>query len=73
MAKVDINTDDPSEIKNRFPVGSTVKLRGKNEKLRLRRKKATVIGHTTCFVKLQRLDEVFNRSPENITRTEDGT
>ena len=69
-AKLDINR--PTNLPGRFPVGSTVRLTGKNEKRHLRRKEATVIGHTTCFVKFQLQEEIFKRSPESIKKIKDG-
>ena len=56
-------------LQERFPIDTEVKLTGRNEKLRLRRKKAVVVGHSTCFVKLEREGEQFRRAPESITRT----
>ena len=55
-------------ITERFPIGSTVRLVGRNEKLRLRRKKAVVVDHTKCFVILERRNETFRRAPENLQR-----
>ena len=72
VANVNINNDGSIDLLSRFPIGSTVRLTGRNEKRRLRRKEATVIGHTTCFVKLQRQEETFNRSPENLARLKNG-
>ena len=69
-AKLDINR--PTNLPGRFPIGSTVRLTGKNEKRHLRNKEATVIGHTTCFVKLQLQEETFKRSPESIKKIKDG-
>ena len=51
----------------RFPIGSKVRLTGKKEKPSLRRKIANVVGHTTCYVRLERKGESFRRAPENIT------
>ena len=63
-------TKAPS-LKERFPENSIVRLTGKNEKHYLRRKKARVIGHTTCYVRLEwkngKKKETFLRAPENIT------
>ena len=56
----------------RFPIGYSVRLIGKSEKYRLRQTKATVIGHTTCFVKLKRKEESFIRAPENHKLIDDG-
>ena len=72
LAKAKLDDDEPTNFSGRFPVGSTVRLIGKNEKQHLRRKEATVIGHTNCFVKLQLQEETFKRSPENIKRLKDG-
>jgi hypothetical protein len=67
IAQLSIKESPKSSIAERFPIGSTVWLTGSNEKLRLRRKKATVTGHTTCYVRLDRKGESFRRAPENIT------
>ena len=62
-------TKAPS-LQERFPENSIVRLTGKNEKHYLRRKKARVIGHTTCYVRLEwkngKKKETFLRAPENI-------
>ena len=55
----------------RYPLGQRVTLSGKNEKYRLRSKRAVVIGHTPCYVKLQRKGEQFLRAPENLTVIQD--
>ena len=72
LAKAKLVNNGPTNLPGRFPVGSTVRLTGKNEKRHLRRKEATVVGHTKCFVKLQLQEETFKRSPENIKRLKDG-
>ena len=59
-------------LPERFPIGSNVHLIGKSEKYRLRRKRAVVVGHTTCFVKLERKEETFIRAPENLKLIENG-
>ena len=63
-------TKAPS-LQERFPENSIVRLTGKNEKHYLRRKKARVIGHTTCYARLEwksgKNKETFLRAPENIT------
>ena len=64
IAKLSVSENSP--IDNRFPLHSTVILVGKSEKHRLLQKKATIIGHTTCFVKLRRREEEFLRAPENL-------
>ena len=64
IAKLNIN--ERGTIADQFPTQATVILIGKSEKYRLRQKKATVIGHTTCFVRLRRKEEEFLRSPENL-------
>ena len=53
-------------LPERYPIGSNVCLTGKSEKHRLRRKRAVVVGHTTCFVKLKRKKKTFIRAPENL-------
>ena len=58
-------------LQERFPPNSTVRLVGHNEKLRLRQKKATVVGYTDCFIRLKRKEEVFLRAPKNIDLLED--
>ena len=69
IAQLSIKETPKSSIHERFPIGSDVRLTGKNEKLRLRRKRAIVIGHSTCYVKLEREGESFRRAPENIALT----
>ena len=59
-------------LPERHPLGQKVKLTGKNEKYRLRNKKATVTGHTNCYVRLLRKGESFLRAPENLTVVYDG-
>ena len=70
IAKLSVN--ERGTIANQFPIQATVILIGKSEKYRLRQKKATVIGYTTCFVKLRRKEEVFLRSTENLLLSKDG-
>ena len=65
------NKRSTPSLQERFPSNSTVRLIGHNEKLRLRRKKATVVGYTDCFIRLERKGEVFLRAPENIDLLED--
>ena len=72
LAKARLDTNGPTDLSGRFPIGSIVRLTGKNEKRHLRHKEPTVIGHTTCFVKLRLQEETFKRSPESIKRVKDG-
>ena len=67
-----LSVSENNSIDNRFPLQSSVVLVGKSEKQRLRQKKATVIGHTTSFVKLRRREEEFLRAPENLRMDEHG-
>ena len=53
-------------LQERFPKHSTVRLTGRNENHRLRRKKAEVIGYTNCYIRLERKGEEFLRAPENL-------
>ena len=61
----------PPTIVDQFPIGSRVRLVGRNEKLYLRRKKATVIDHTEKTVLLKRKGEIFRRFPTNLKRIDD--
>ena len=58
-------------LPTQLPLGQRVILSGGSEKYRLRGKRATVIGHTPCFVRLQRKGEQFLRAPENLTIVQD--
>ena len=53
-------------LKKRFPVNSTVRLIGRNEKVYLKRELARVVDHTHCYVRLNWKKETFLRAPENI-------
>ena len=57
-------------LQERFPKHSTARLTGRNEKFRLKGKKAEVIGYTNCYIRLGRKGESFLRAPENLTPTE---
>ena len=59
-------------LPERHPLEQEVILTGKNEKYRLRNKRATVTGHTNCYVRLLRKGERFLRAPENLTVVQDG-
>ena len=60
-------------LPERFPKHSIVRLIGKNEKYRLRRKRAEVVGYTNCYIRLERKGgEEFLRAPENLGLIEDG-
>ena len=55
-------SEDPKpspSLPERFPLGQTVTLSGKNEKHRLRKKRAVIVGHTACYIRLKRKGEVF--------------
>ena len=65
-------TSQTLSLSERFPIGSTVRLIGKKEKHRLRQKRAVVVGHTTCFIKLERKENRFIRAPENLEILDDG-
>ena len=73
IAQLNIATKPESEptLPTRYPLGQRVTLSGRNEKYRLRDKRAVVIGHTPCYVKLQRKGEQFLRVPENLTIVRD--
>ena len=73
IAKLSIteNQSPVLTLPSRYPLGQKVILSGKNEKYRLRNKRATAIGHTTCYVKLQKKEERFLRAPENLTVVRD--
>ena len=67
IARLSLVEPPKETIYERFPIGSKVRLTGKKEKLLLRRKIAIVVGHTTCYVRLERKGGSFRRAPENIT------
>ena len=70
IAHLSLAESSKDSIHERFPIGSKIRLTGKNKKPSLRKKTATVIGHTTCYVKLERRGESFRRAPENVTLVE---
>ena len=47
-------TSQTPSLSERFPIGSALRLIGKNEKYRLRLKRAVVVGHTTCCINLEK-------------------
>ena len=53
-------------LQERFPEHSTIILTGKNEKYRLKGKKAKVVGYTNCYIRLERKGESFLRAPGNL-------
>ena len=74
IAQLSITTKPEPELTlpERYPLGQRVTLSGRNEKYRLRSKRAVVISHMACYVKLQRKGERFLRAPENLTVAQDG-
>ena len=48
LLRISAESKPVQSLHDRFPLGRIVSLSGKNEKHRLRKKRAVIVGHTAC-------------------------